>query len=89
MKTFLTLLGDETGFIVSAKLIRMETVVAWGMIFSICEASSPYQLPETGGPFFALRLNYRHYCSNGHKAAKSGIDLRDRIETSDGTFAIQ
>lgn len=79
MSCFTQLLNDENGFIVSAELVLVSTIVVLGMIVGLSELSLNInnELEDVGSAFNSIQQGYHVDGMNGHKACTTGSCFRD------------
>ena len=80
------LFSDEAGFIVSAELVLIATIVVLGMVVGLAEVSNSInqELEDVATAFG--RVNQSYYVSGftGHKAATKGSSFKDTPDFCDG-----
>ena len=76
------LLNDEAGFIVSAELILVSTIVVLGLIVGLSELSLNInnELEDVGTAFNTVQQSYYFDGFTGHKANLSGSGFQDSID---------
>lgn len=94
MKTFTTLaaslLDDEAGFIVSAELILIATIVVLGLVVGLSELSHNVneELEDVGSAIASINQSFK-YCGNaGHKGQSEGSQFTDYADHCDGQWDI-
>ncbi len=97
MKTFNTLantanalLNDEAGFIVSAELILVATIVVLGLVVGLSELSHNVnqELEDVGSAIASINQTFQ-YCGNaGHKGGAEGSQFTDYADHCDGQWDI-
>jgi Flp pilus assembly pilin Flp len=80
MTCFNQLLNDENGFIVSAELVLVSTIVVLGMIVGLAELSLNInnELEDVGSAFSSINQGYETCGLNGHKGSTRGSNFRDQ-----------
>jgi Flp pilus assembly pilin Flp len=70
---------DENGFIVSAELVLISTIVVLGMIVGLSELSLNInnELEDVGSAFQSIQQSYHASGSSGHKGCTFGSSFRD------------
>ncbi|WP_417848663.1 branched-chain amino acid aminotransferase [Thalassoglobus sp.] len=82
MKTFNQLLNDEAGFIVSAELILVATIVVLGLIVGLAELSMNinHELEDVGTAFNNMQQSYSFDGTSGHKGSILGSSFDDSYD---------
>ena len=86
MNTILTrLYDDEAGFIVSAELVLVATIVVLGMIVGLSEVGYNIneELEDVGTAFGRINQSYRYASVHGHKGEMSGSEYIDEADYCD------
>jgi len=86
--TFLArqLLHDEAGFIVSAELVLVSTIVVIGMVVGLSEVANGVnqELEDVGSAFGSLNQSYCFHGFSGHKGWEAGSSFQDHADYCDG-----
>lgn len=84
------LLNDEAGFVISAELILIATILVIGMIVGLAEVSTNInqELEDVGSAIGVVNQSYRYEGLAGHKGCVSGSNFRDVEDFCDGQFDI-
>lgn len=79
MSCFHALLNDEKGFIVSAELVLVSTIVVLGLVVGLAEVSLNInnELEDVGSAFASIQQSYHASGSSGHKGCTTGSSFRD------------
>lgn len=82
----LMLWRDEHGFLVSAELVLIATIVVLAMIVGLSEVAYGVneELEDIGSAFGAVNQSYRYAGVSGHKAALGGGKFHDHYDFCDG-----
>lgn len=82
------LLDDEAGFIVSAELVLIATILGLGMIVGLSEVANnvTQELEDIGSAFGSINQTYRFSGLIGHKGFLLGSHFRDDPDFCDGQF---
>jgi hypothetical protein len=74
MQLFAQLLNDEAGFIVSAELILIATIVVISMVVGLSEVSFAInsELNDVANAFGSMNQSYRYSGVNGQQGQSSG-----------------
>ena len=85
------LLDDEAGFIVSAELVLVSTIVVIGMIVGLAEVANGInqELEDVASAFGALNQSYHYSGFCGHKGHVVGSCFQDQKDFCDGQFDIR
>lgn len=77
---------DEAGFIVSAELVIVATLVVIGMIVGLAEVANgvTMELEDVGAAVGALNQSYVVQGVTGHKARTRGSKFNDQPDFCDG-----
>ncbi len=90
--TFLAtqLLQDEAGFIVSAELVLVSTILVIGMVVGLSEVANGIneELEDVGAAFGAINQSYCFSGFSGHKGSTYGSSFKDEADYCDGQFDI-
>lgn len=87
MRQILTqLYSDEAGFIISAELVLVSTILVLGMIVGLSEVASGInqELEDVGSAFGSINQSYKTSGYNGHKGWQRGSRFRDHVDDCDG-----
>jgi len=80
------LLQDEAGFIVSAELVLISTIVVIGMVVGLSEVANGVnqELEDVGSAFGSINQSYcfRGFC--GHQGWEAGSCFTDHADYCDG-----
>lgn len=85
--TLLTqLLNDEAGFIISAELVLVSTILVIGMIVGLSELANGInqELEDVASAFGAINQSYYVAGFTGHKGFTAGSQFRDNVDFCDG-----
>jgi Flp pilus assembly pilin Flp len=84
------LLHDEAGFIVSAELVLISTILVIGMIVGLSEVANAVnqELEDVASAFGAINQTYCFSGFTGHKAWETGSNFKDFADFCDGQFDI-
>lgn len=87
---FTQLLNDEAGFIVSAELILIATIVVIGLVVGLAEVSTNInqELEDVGSAFGSINQSFRYTGAYGCKGTAYGSSFKDTYDTCDGQFDI-
>lgn len=82
------LLGDEAGFIVSAELVLIATILGLGMIVGLSEVANnvSQELEDIGSAFGSINQTYRFSGLVGHKGFLFGSGFRDDPDFCDAPY---
>lgn len=88
--TFAALLSDEAGFVVSAELILISTIVVIGLIVGLAEVSLNVtnELEDVGSATGQMQQGYYVAGTHGHKAWVSSSYFVDNVDLCDGEFDV-
>ena len=88
--TFATLFRDEAGFIVSAELILISTIVVIGLVVGLAEVSLNVtnELEDVGAATGQMQQGYYVAGTTGHRAVVVGSFFEDNVDLCDGEFDI-
>lgn len=93
MKTLFTrLLNDENGFLMSAELILLGTIVVLGMVVGLSEVSFAInnELEDVASAFSSMNQSYSAHGSHSkHKGRRSGSRFHDESDKCDSQWDIQ
>lgn len=81
---------DEAGFIVSAELILVSTIVVLGLIVGLSEVSHGInqELEDVGSAFGHINQSYKYSGFTGAKGRHVGSRFRDYADDCDGQWDI-
>ncbi len=84
------LLTDEAGFIVSAELVLVSTILVIGMVVGLSEVANGInqELEDVGSAFGAINQSYCFSGFTGHKGHTVGSSFNDQADYCDGQFDI-
>lgn len=84
------LLQDEAGFIVSAELVMIATILVLGMIVGLAEVSNNInqELEDVGSAFGRINQTFSVQGFYGHKGFISGSSFGDKLDFCDGQYDI-
>ncbi|MEZ6065081.1 MAG: branched-chain amino acid aminotransferase [Planctomycetaceae bacterium] len=87
---FQKLLKDDAGFVVSAELAIIATLVVIGMIVGLAEVAYGVneELEDVGSAVGGLNQAYEVDAVRGHKARRSGSRFNDLPDFCDGQYDI-
>jgi hypothetical protein len=76
---------DEAGFIVSAELILVSTIVVIGMVVGLseCANGAVEELEDVGSAIGSANQSFHVSGSSGHKACVVGFQFKDRADNCD------
>lgn len=82
------LLNDEAGFIVSAELVLVATILVIGMVVGLAEVSNGIneELEDVGSAFGSVNQSFRFAGLSGHKGWIVGSSFNDVSDFCDGQF---
>ncbi len=85
MTMITTLKNDENGFIVSAELILVATIVAIGLLTGMAELSYNLnqELEDAGSAIGALNQGYEYTMAGGVKGSTTGSRFHDNPDEHD------
>ena len=93
MKTLITrLLSDENGFLMSAELILMATILILGLVVGLSEVSFAInnELEDVAAAFGSMNQSYSASGSHSkHKGRRSGSRFNDDRDHCDSQWDIQ
>lgn len=86
MALYFQLLHDEAGFIVSAELVLISTIVVIGMIVGLSEVANGInqELEDVGSAFGSINQSYCYSGFTGHKGHVKGSSFHDHEDFCDG-----
>lgn len=86
MNLLIQLKNDEAGFIVSAELILVSTIVVLAMIVGLSEVSHGVnqELEDVGSAFGSINQSYHFSLSKGAKGRAHGSCFEDYKDECDG-----
>lgn len=81
-KLFTELYNDEAGFIVSAELVLISTIVVLGMVVGLSEVANNVnqELEDVGSAFACVQQSYQYSGSHGHQGCTSGSQFSDHLD---------
>jgi len=84
------LYADDVGFIVSAELVLIATIVVLGMITGLSEVAHGInqELEDVGSAFGAVNQSYEYSGSYGHKGKTVGSQFGDHVDFCDSQWDI-
>jgi Flp pilus assembly pilin Flp len=90
MNLLTQLKNDEAGFIVSAELILISTIVVLGLIVGLAEVSHGVnqELEDVGSAIGHINQGYKYTGFTGAKARQVGSRFHDFTDECDGQFDI-
>ena len=82
--------NDEAGFIVSAELILVSTIVVLGMIVGLAEVSHGInqELEDVGSAFGGVNQSYSYSLSHGAKGCSTGSSFNDYEDECDSQWDV-
>lgn len=85
------LLHDEAGFVVSAELVLVSTIVVIGMIVGLSEVANGVnqELEDVASAFGSINQSYCFSGFTGHKAWDAGSKFKDQEDYCDSQFDIR
>lgn len=85
------LMHDEAGFVVSAELVLVSTIVVIGMIVGLSEVANGInqELEDVGAAFGSINQSYCFSGFTGHKGHFKGSDFKDHEDYCDSQFDIK
>lgn len=88
--TLSQLFEDEAGFIVSAELVLVSTILVLGMVVGLAELSNGInqELEDVGSAFGSLNQSFTFSGFRGHKGSIAGSNFKDYADFCDGQFDI-
>jgi hypothetical protein len=88
--TLSQLWNDEAGFIVSAELVLVSTIVVLGMVVGLSEVAYGIneELEDVGSAFGSINQSYCFSGFSGHKGWEAGSSFGDVADYCDGQFDI-
>ena len=92
MTTLMTsLLNDEAGFIVSAELVLVSTILVLGLIVGLSEVALNInnELEDVATAFNCVQQSYKVDGFKGHKGWTDGSRFRDTADFCSGEFDIK
>lgn len=80
------LYNDEAGFIVSAELVLISTILVIGMIVGLSEVSHGIvqELEDCGSAIGSLNQSFHFAGASGHKGCMNGSCFKDHSDFCDG-----
>lgn len=90
MNLFAQLVNDEAGFIVSAELILISTILVLGMVVGLSEVANGInqELEDVGTAFGRVNQTYQFAGFSGHKGFIDGSRFKDNVDFCDSEFDI-
>ena len=90
MNLMKALYHDDAGFIVSAELILVSTIVVIGLIVGLAEVASGInqELEDVGSAFGSINQTYYYAGFTGHKGKVAGSKFHDFKDECDSQFDI-
>ncbi|WP_437202542.1 branched-chain amino acid aminotransferase [Planctomicrobium sp. SH664] len=84
------LMNDEAGFIVSAELVLVSTILVIGMVVGLSEVANNInqELEDVGSAFGSVNQSFHFSGFTGHKGSMAGSCFRDLEDYCDGQFDI-
>ncbi len=81
-----SLYADEAGFIVSAELVIVATILVIGMVVGLAEVANgtSEELEDVGSAIGSFNQGYLVSGMTGHKALKYGSKFHDKADFCDG-----
>lgn len=81
---------DEAGFIVSAELVLVSTILVIGMVVGLAEVANGAveELEDVGSAVGSVNQSFHVSGHSGHKACTYGFRFKDRGDNCDGEFDI-
>lgn len=85
------LMNDEAGFIVSAELVLVSTVLVLGMVVGLSEVANGInqELEDVGTAFGRVNQSYHFAGFTGHKGHIDGSRFKDTADYCDGECDIR
>ncbi len=83
---FARLMHDDAGFIVSAELVLVATIVVLGMIVGLAELSTAInqELEDVASAFGSINQSFEFSGNSGHKGRAVGSFFWDSFDDCDG-----
>lgn len=80
------LFHDEAGFIVSAELVLVSTILVIGMVVGLSEVANGVnqELEDVGSAFGSINQSYCFSGFTGHKGWDAGSSFNDQADYCDG-----
>ena len=80
------LYDDDAGFIVSAELVLISTILVIGLVVGLAEVSSGIneELEDVGAAFGSVNQSFRFSGMKGHKGSRNGSSFKDSADFCDG-----
>jgi len=87
---FTPLLNDEAGFIVSAELVMIATILVLGMVVGLAEVANGInqELEDVGSAFGRINQTFSVRGFYGHKGFIAGSFFGDELDFCDGQHDI-
>ena len=88
---FTKLANDEAGFIVSAELVLVSTIVVLGMIVGLAEVgvSVNEELEDVASAFGSVNQSYEYKTAHGGKGCTTGSSFSDSADECDSQWDVQ
>ncbi|MCA9081463.1 MAG: branched-chain amino acid aminotransferase [Planctomycetaceae bacterium] len=85
-----SLYNDEAGFIVSAELVLVSTILVIGMVVGLAEISNGIneELEDVASAIGSVNQTFRFSGLSGHKGFIVGSSFNDQADYCDGQFDI-
>jgi Flp pilus assembly pilin Flp len=86
LKLINALRRDEAGFIVSAELVLISTIVVLSMVVGLSEVAINVnnELEDVGSAFGSINQSFCYRMPNGKKGHTTGSHFQDRADQCDG-----
>ncbi|MCA9090943.1 MAG: branched-chain amino acid aminotransferase [Planctomycetaceae bacterium] len=84
------LYNDEAGFIVSAELVLVSTILVIGMVVGLSEISNGLnqELEDVASAFGSVNQSFRYAGLSGHKGTAFGSSFHDVADYCDSQFDV-
>lgn len=84
------LLHDEAGFVVSAELVLISTIVVLGLVVGLSEVSHGVnqELEDVASAYGSVNQSFHFSGLSGHKGCTIGSSFNDKEDFCDGQFDI-
>ena len=88
MKVFHALWQDEAGFIVSAELVMISTILVLGMIVGLSEVAWGVneELEDVGSAIGSMNQSFSYHGASGYKGVVAGSYFGDEYDICDGQW---
>jgi Flp pilus assembly pilin Flp len=88
MKLFHSLLNDEAGFVVSAELVLIATILVIGLVVGLAEVSTNInqELEDVGSAVGSVNQTFHYSGLKGHKGWVVGSGFRDVNDFCDSQY---